>query len=39
VRCLALGWDRIRLVTHLDVTDEGVDYALEVFSAARDTCS
>ncbi len=33
VRCLALGWDRIRLVTHLDVTDEGVDFALSVFAA------
>ncbi len=37
VRCLALGWDRIRLVTHLDVTDAGVDHALGVFATARES--
>ncbi|MSP55662.1 MAG: aminotransferase class I/II-fold pyridoxal phosphate-dependent enzyme [Myxococcales bacterium] len=33
VRCLALGWDRIRLVTHLDVDDAGIQLALDAFAA------
>ncbi len=35
VRCLALAWDRIRLVTHLEVDDAGVDAVLEAFATAR----
>jgi threonine aldolase len=34
VRCIALAWDRIRLVTHLDVDDAGIDHALATFGAA-----
>ncbi len=33
VRCLALAWDRIRLVTHLQVDDDGVAHALAGFDA------
>jgi threonine aldolase len=35
VRCIALGWDRIRLVTHLDVDDDGITHAIGVFERAR----
>jgi threonine aldolase len=35
VRCLALGHDRIRLVTHHEVDDAGVTAALEAFGAER----
>ena len=35
VRCLALGHDRIRLVTHHEVDDAGVAAALEAFGAER----
>jgi threonine aldolase len=31
VRCIALAWDRIRLVTHLDVDDAGVEQAIAAF--------
>lgn len=35
VRCLALGWDRIRLVMHLDVDDAGLQFALDAFAVER----
>lgn len=35
VRAVALAWDRLRLVTHLDVDDAGISRALDVFAAAR----
>lgn len=35
VRCLALGHDRIRLVTHLDIDDAGLAAALTAFAAER----
>lgn len=35
VRVIALAWDRLRLVTHLDVDDAGVEHALAAFARAR----
>ncbi len=35
VRCIALAWDRIRLVTHLDVDDAGIAHAVARFGDAR----
>lgn len=35
VRCLALGWDRIRLVTHLEVDDAALQFALDAFAAEQ----
>lgn len=37
VRCIALAWDRIRLVTHLDVDDAGITTAIDRFAALRPT--
>lgn len=35
VRAVALAWDRLRLVTHLDVDDAGISRALDAFAAAH----
>jgi len=35
VRAIALGWDRVRLVTHLDVDDAGLAHAIDTFRAVR----
>lgn len=32
VRCVALAWDRLRLVTHLEIDDESVSVALAAFA-------
>ena len=34
VRGIALAWDRVRLVTHLDVDDAGVERAIEASGGA-----
>lgn len=35
VRAIALGWDRLRLVTHLEIDDAAVARALSAFAAER----
>jgi len=36
IRCLAVSPDRIRLVTHLDVNEAGIDQTLQAFSSLRE---